>query len=310
MTAFAKHPAVALPRFNLLWIPFGVFALLGLACLGIEGYNQYFREISSPFLAPGLGFLLLSLFFLIKHRKAYFVLSVLTLTYVAASLTLGLWGDFRRGSVVQCYRQWSFDTKTGRLLLKMPLGRAAPTSGAYVTCSFTLRSWWDYLDNQPNLCTGFDEGLRVLMFLNDQEVDSGVLREFQINQFQLQGKSLLGEPLDRGALRLALLRAGGRLRPTFQVKAIYQVYERVLGEGQSRVIESFTRDGQGNLKSFTESSALNLTTKDIYAVYNQQGILSEIPRLNTRTFAFPARIDVAPVLKYTLPPLLYPGVAL
>jgi len=301
---------VALPKFNLLWLPFALFFLLGLLGLGIEGYNQYFREISSPFLAPGLGFLLLSLFFLIKRGKAYFILSLLTLSYVAASLTLGLWGDFQRSAVVQCYRLWSFDTLRGRLQLRQPLGRAAPSSGAYVTCSFTLKTWWDYLDDQPNLCTAFDADLRVRMFLNDQDVDSGILREFQINQFQVLGKSLLGEPIDRGALRLALLRAPGRLRPNFQVRAIYQVYERVLEEGQSRVIESFTRYGDGTLKNFTESSALNLTAKDLYAVYNQQGVLSEIPRLNTRTFVFPAKIDVAPVLKYHLPAQLYPGVAL
>lgn len=297
-------------KLNLLWIPFFIFALAGLACLGVEAYNQHFREISSPFLAPGLGLLLLSLFFLIKKRKAYFILSLLTFAFVAASLNLGLWGDFRRASVAECYREWAFDTQTGRIRLKFPLGRAAPSQGAYITCSFTMKTWWDYLDNQPNLCTAFDPNLRVLMFLNDQDVDSGVLREFQINQFSLQAKSLLGEPLDRGALRIALLKSPKKFRPSFQVKAIYQVFEREISEGQSRVIESFTRDGQGNLKSFTESSALNMTSKDIFAVYNQQGILSEIPRLNTRSFVFPARVDVSGVLKYRLPPLLYPGVSL
>jgi len=301
---------VDLRKLKALWLPFALFALLGLACLGVEAWNRYFRQIASPFLAPGLGLLILSLFFLVKRRRAYFALSLLTLSYVAASLTLGLWGDFRRPTVAQCYREWAFDTATGRLRLQIPLGRSAPNQGAYIACSFSLRGWWDYLDDQPNLCTAFDERLRVVMFLNDQDVDNGVLREFQINQFGLQSKSLLGEPLDRGALRIALLREPGRFRPEFRLKAIYQVYERELEEGQTRVIESFTRDGQGNLKSFTESSALNLTDKDLYAVYNAQGVLTEIPRLNTRTFVFPARIDVSGLVKYQIPPLLYPGVKL
>ena len=299
-----------LRKLKALWLPFALFALLGLACLSVEVYNRYFREISSPFLAPGLGLLVLSLFFLVKKRRAYFLLSLLTLSYVAASLTMGLWGDFTRNSVAQSYRQWAFDTVTGRLQLKLPLGRSAPNQGAYISCSFTLKTWWDYLDDQPNLCTAFDDGLRVIMFLNDQDIDGGVLREFQINQFGLQLKSLLGEQLDRGALRIALLRSEKKFRPNFVLKAIYQVYERELADGQTRVIESFSRDGTGQLKSFTESSALNLTDKDLYAVYNDQGILTEIPRLNTRTFVFPARIDVSGVAKYAIPPLLFPGVKL
>jgi hypothetical protein len=284
--------------------------LPGLLCLGIEIYNQYFRNIASPFLAPGLGLVLLSLFFLVQHRKAYLVLSLLTLTYIAASLTLGLWGDFSRPSAVQCYRRWKFNTQTGRIRLEQPLGRMAPSSGSYISCSFEMKSWRDYLDNQPNLCTGFSEDLRVAMYLNDHDTDNGILRELQLNQFQLQGKSLLGEPLDRGALRVAFIKSSERLWPVYRCKAIYQVFEREVSPGQSRIIESFTRDGNGALKSFTESSALNLTAKELYAVYNAQGVLAEIPRLIGQSFVFPAKVDVGRVLKYNLPPYLYPGVPL
>ena len=286
-----------------MFLPFLVFLLPGMACLGVDAYNRYYRELSSPFLAPGLGFVLLSLFFLVQRRVAYFLLSFLTLAYIAASLTLGLWGDFRRPAVPQCYRQWAFDSRNGRLQLKEPLGKSAPADGAYITCSFTMRSWWDYLDDQPNLCTAFAQDLRVTMFLNDQDTDGGILREFQINQFSLQTKSLLGEPLDRGALRLAYLKEEKKFRPNYQLKAMYQVYEREITPGQSRVIESFSRDGTGKLKSFTESSALNLTSKDVFAVYNAQGLLVEIPRLATKSFVFPARIDVNKIDRY-LPPTM------
>ncbi len=293
-----------------MFLPFLLFLIPGVACLGIDVYNRYYREVSSPFLAPGLGFFILSLFFLVQRRWAYFLLSFLTLAYIAASLTLGLWGDFRRTAVPQCYRQWAFDTVKGRLRLKEPVGKSAPAGGAYITCSFAIRSWWDYLDNQPNLCTAFDENLRVTMFLNDQDTDGGILREFQVNQFALQTKSLLGEPLDRGALRLAFLREEKKFRPNFQLKAMYQVYEREITPGHSRVIESFSRDGSGKLKSFTESSALNVTAKDVFAVYNSQGLLTEIPRLATKSFAFPGRIDVSKIEKYLPPAVIRYGEAL
>jgi hypothetical protein len=290
-----------------MFLPFLLFLLPGLVCLAVDAYNRYFRELNSPFLAPGLGFVILSLFFLVQRRWAYFLLSFLTLTYIAASLTLGLWGDFRRSAVPQCYREWFFDTVTGKLKLRQPLGKSAPPSGAYVTCSFSMRTWWDYLDNQPNLCTAFDENLRVTMFLNDQDTDSGILREFQINQFALQAKSLLGEPLDRGALRLAYLREERKFRPNYQLKAMYQVYEREIAPGLSRVIESFSRDGTGHLKSFTESSALNITSKDVFAVYNGQGLLTEIPRLATKSFVFPAQIDIKRIERYLPPPIIRYG---
>ncbi|HKX11549.1 MAG TPA: hypothetical protein VJP40_00245 [bacterium] len=284
-----------------MFLPFLLFLIPGLVCLAVDVYNRYYRQIGSPFLAPGLGFFILSLFFLVQRRWAYFLLSFFTLVYIGASLTLGLWGDFRHAAVPQCYRQWSFDTVKGRIRLQEPLGRSAPPGGAYITCSFALRTWWDFVDNQPNLCTAFAEDLRVTMFLNDQDTDGGILREFQVNQFSLQTKSLLGETLDRGALRLAFLREEKKFRPNFELRAMYQVYEREITPGHSRVIESFSRDGQGKLKSFTESSALNITSKDIFAVYNSQGLLTEIPRLATKSFVFPARIDVSKVERY-LPP--------
>ncbi|HEX5033637.1 MAG TPA: hypothetical protein VFW62_04090, partial [bacterium] len=267
-------------------------------------FNRYYRQLSSPFLAPGLGLFLLSLFFLVQRRWAYFLLSFLTLVYIAASLTLGLWGDFRRSAVPQCYREWAFNSVNGKVKLRQPVGKSAPAGGAYITCSFAMRSWWDYLDDQPNLCTAFAEDLRVTMFLNDQDTDNGILREFQINQFGLKTKSLLGEPLDRGALRLAYLREEKRFRPGYELKAMYQVYEREITPGHSRVIESFSRDGSGRLKSFTESSALNVTSKDVFAVYNSQGLLTEIPRLASQTFVFPARIDITRVERYKPPPVI------
>ncbi|HCU24713.1 MAG TPA: hypothetical protein DF383_06830 [Deltaproteobacteria bacterium] len=295
---------------NWFYLPSAGFALLGLLCLGVEAWNRYFRQASSPFLAPALGFLVLCPFFLIRKRWAYIALSLLALAYVAASLTLGLWGDFQRASVVQCYRDWSFSTTQGRLRLSKPLGRNAPAAGAYISCNFALKSWWDYLDSQPNLCTAFDAELHVIMFLNDQEADGGILREFQINQYGLQGKSLLGEPLDRGALRIALNKTADRLWPKYKIKAIYQVYEQAISPGQTRVIESFARGPKGDLKSFTESSALNLDSKDLFAVYNSQGILTEFPRVPSRSFVFPAKIEVERVLKYELPRVIGPGFSL
>lgn len=291
-------------------LPFLLFLLPGLACLGIEAYNQYYRQLASPFLAPGLGLVLFSFFFLAQRRWAYFTLGFLTLSYIAASLTLGLWGDFRRSAAPQCFGAWAFNTVTGRIQLEKPLGKSAPAQGAYITCSFAMRTWWDYLDNQPNLCTAFDENLRVTMFLNDQDTDGGILREFQINQFSLQSKSQLGEPLDRGALRLALMREDKKFRPKYQLKLMYQVYEREITPGHSRVIESFSRDGNGKLKSFTESSAINVTSKDVFAVYNAQGLLTEIPRLATKSFVFPARIDISRFERYVPPVVIRYGEAL
>jgi hypothetical protein len=204
------------------------------------------------------------------------------------------------------YKDWKFNTKTGRIKLIHPLGFYPPAAGAYVTCSFALKSWLDYFDNQPILCTAFDDQLRILMFLNDHDTDEGTLREFQLNSFKVERKSLLGDPLDRSALRIAFIPLRNGLWPQFKIKKIYEVFEKEVEPGRTRVIESFSRKPSGALESLTESSLLNLTFKDLYAVYDQNGILVKIPRMNGRSFIFPAKIEVSRLAQYPLPPFIQP----
>lgn len=298
---------MALPRPKLLFLPFLFFNLLAAAGLGVELYNRHYRGVSTPFLLPALGLILLSLFFLIRKRWMYFVLVALTAIFTAVFLQVLFWQPYRRPSWVYNYRNWAMQTATGRLKLSHPLGPYSPASGAYISCNFSLIEWWQYLNTQPLLCTAFDAQLRLQMYLNDNETDQGLLREFQLNQFKVDRKSLLGEPLDRMATRIAFIRKAKGWWAPFKIKAIYQVYEREVSEGHTRVIESFSRDPQGRLKSFTESSLLNLTSKDVFAMYNGQGLLTEIPQMGGRSFAFPAKVDTTPFLNYNLPAIIRPG---
>jgi hypothetical protein len=294
-------------RYKLFLIPFILLNLLAAVGFGIEAYNRYYRGVHTPFLLPAIGLLLLSGFFVVRRRWMYIGLGVVTAIFTALFIQIQLWVSYQRPSLVYNYRGWEMDSTTGRIHLASPIGPYAPASGGYVTCNFALNDWLQYLDNQPLLCTAFDEQLRLLMYLNDNDTDQGLLREFQLNQFKVDRKSLLGEPLDRMATRIAFIRNKKGVWPRYRIKAFYQVYEREIGTGQTRVIESFSRDAQGRLKSFTESSLLNLTSKDVFAVYNDQGLLKEIPQMGKRSFAFPAKVDTSPFLHYNLPQRIRPG---
>lgn len=295
-----------LPRSKLLLIPFVVFNLLAALGFAIEIYNRHYRGASTPFVWPAVGFVLLSGFFVVRQRWLYIVLGALTVIFTAVLIQIMLWTDYRHPSLVYNFRHWKLETATGRIQLTDPIGPYPPVGGAYISCNFALTNWLQYLETQPLLCTAFDEQLRLLMYLNDNDTEHGVLREFQLNQFIVDRKSLLGEPLDRMATRIAFIRSREGLWPQHRIKALYQVFEREISPGQTRVIESFSRDATGKLKSFTESSLLNLTSKDIFAVYNDQGLLTEIPPMGKRSFAFPAKVDTTPFLQYNLPPWIGP----
>ncbi len=294
-------------RLFLYLLPPLIFILPALVGISIDVYNRYYRGVASPLPCISYGLILISLFFLIRKRLAYFILTTLTFFYLVVFFVLGLWKGLDPRSAVYYYRNWWLNTRDGRIHLQEPLGNYPPATGPYITCSFTLRSWRDYLDNQPVLCTAFDKQLRMKMFLIDHDTESGILREFQMNEFRVERKSLLGDPLDRAAIRIAFIGTDKGLWPKYRIREIYQVFEKTIEGGQSRVIESISRNPQGRLKSFTESSLLNLTDKDVYAVYNAQGLLTEIPRLLGKTFVFPGKIDVGPILDYLLPERLEPG---
>lgn len=279
----------------------------GLLGLSIEVINRYHRGTSTPFLYPSLGLILVSLFFWAKKRWVYFLLIGLTVSYLFFLFRHTLWIESRPISVVYYYSDWALNTTTGRIHLKNPLGSHPPPSGAYISCSFSLRGWKSYLNFQPTLCTAFDSKLRLLMFLHDHMTDEGPLREVHINQYHVDRKSLLGEPLDRSALRVAFALKENSWQPSYQIKAIYQVFEREVSPGKTKIVESFSRNNQGKLKSFTESPLLKFTTRDVYAVYNSGGILVEIPRMRGRSFSFPAKIDIESYRQYNLPKWIKPG---
>lgn len=286
----------------LLWIlPSFVFLIPAAVGFGLEAFNRYYRGLASPLLWISIGFLMLGSLFLVRKRLLLWLMVLLTLFYLSAFLVLGLWKLKPYPSVVHYYRTWWLHTPTGRLHLEQPLGYYPPASGAYVSCHFPFAGWKDLVRFQPTLCTGFDERLRLTMFLNDHETETGWLREFQTNNFLIQRKTLLGDPIDRGALRIAFVGEGKPLRPVFQIREMYEVFEKETEDGQSRILESISRDGRGRLKTLTESSLPNLTDRDLFAVYNSQGLLTKIPRISGKNVVFPGKIDVTPILEYRLP---------
>jgi hypothetical protein len=276
-------------------------AVLGL-CL--ELYNRYYRGLSTPFLYPSLGLILISLFFWVKKRWLYFALILLTAVYLVFFFRYTLWSERNPPSWVYYYQDWQFDTQSGRIKLKTPLGNYPPASGTYLSCNFALKNRLSYLNAQPVLCTAFDSQLRLKMFLNEHQTDEGTLREFQVNEFRVDRKSLLGEPLDRSALRIAFVPEKSLIFPKYRAKAIYQVYEREISPNRYKIVESFSRNAQGELKSFTESPDLKFTSGDVYAVYNADGILVKIPMIRNRNFSFPAQVDIRRYRNYELPKLL------
>lgn len=287
---------------------FPLFILLPLALAGLfwEGFNLYFRGLHTPFLYPALGLILLSLFFWIKNKWAYLLLLLLTAGYMVFFLKQTLWTQERASSVVYYYRNWSFDTFSGLIHPKQPIGPHPPDTGAYLSCNYSLDHWRDYLNLQPRLCTFFDEDHRLMMFLNDTQEGDLALREFQMNYFNVPRKSLLGETLDRWALRLAYRPPSEATKNKYQLLAIYQVYERQIDRYRSKIVESFSRKPDGSLETFTESPLLKFTQKDVYALYGFDGELIEIPNRGRRNYSFPARIDVRGYESYDLPETLRP----
>lgn len=289
------------------FFPILFLVLPALAGILLEIYNRYYRGISTPFLIPALGLILVSLFFWVKRKWAYIFLMFATVLYTGFFLKHLFWQNAQPSFWVYNYRDWALNTQTGKIRLTGPLGNNSPVSGAYVSCNFSFGGWRSFLNFQPILCTAFDPQLRIKMFLHDQSTDAGQLREIQINQFRVDRKSLLGEPLDRSALRMAFIQKKGRLSPKFTLKAIYQVFERELSEQQTRIVETFARDAQGRLKSFTESPLLKFSNRDVFAVYNSQGYLVHIPRMKEKSFSFPAKIDIRSYQDYHLPKILKSG---
>lgn len=295
-----------LKRILLYFLPALIFLLPAALGLALEGYNRHFRGWMTPFLWVAIGLILISLLFLIRRKWALGLLGLINVVYVTFFLVTRLW-TLPPGPSVYYYRSWWLHSPTGRIHLVEPLGRYPPEKGPYLACHFQHENWVSMVKFQPSLCTGFDEGLRLAMFLNDHETEEGILREFQMNQFNVDRKTLIGDPVDRGALRIAYVSKSKGIRPRFEIREMYQVYEKELEGGQSRVLESISRDGKGKLRTLTESSLPNLTDKDLFAVYNQDGYLSRIPRMTTKSFAFPGKIDITGVRDYTLPERIYPG---
>jgi len=288
-------------KFLLFLLPASFFLLPALASFGIEIYNRFYRGMQTPFLYLGIALLCFSLFFLVRRKRWMIPVGVAVVFYLAFLGIHQPWQGMDNTNQVYYYRHWSLNSADGRIHLTDPFGYYPPNSGSYITCNFNIKGWLGYLDNQPSLCSAFDAQLRLSMFLNDHETDEGILREFQWNTFKVGRNSLLGEPLDRSALRVAFLEDRSSFLKKFQVKEIYEVYERQVQTEQSRIIESFSRKGDGKLKSFTESSLINLTPKDVFALYNSQGLLKEMPKLGKKSFAFPAHIDISSVADYSLP---------
>ncbi len=285
---------------------FPALVMLPPAVAGIawEVYNHYYRGIGTPFLYPSLGLFLISLFFWAKNKWAYILLLTVTGVFLFFFLRHTLWIKGSATSVVYYYQSWTFDTRKGTIEPKDPLGPTPPASGGYLSCNFSFNRWLDYLNTQPQLCTSFDKDHRLVMFLNDSEGMGGSLREFQINYFTVDRKSLLGEPLDRWALRLAYRPVLQGIKKRYQLLAIYQVYEREIGKGKSKIVESFSRKANGTIKTFTESPLIKFSQKDVYALYGFDGELIEIPNRGNRNFSFPGRIDVRGYQRYDLPPYL------
>jgi hypothetical protein len=291
---------------RLYLLPVLLLLIPAAAGLVLEIYHRHFRGIGTPFLYPAFGMILLSLFFWARRRWVYFLLLAVTPVFLFFFFSNTLWLESSPTSVVYYYRDWSLNTQTGLLKLRRPMGPHPPTSGAYISCNFTFKNWSDFLKTQPSLCTAFDDQLRLKMTLNDGEGSSGPIREFQLNYFSIERKSLLGEPLDRGALRIAFVPRQKGWRPKYKVQEIYQVFERELTPGKNKIVESFSWDASGSLVSFTESPILKFTGHDVYALYGPDGGLVEIPHRGNRSYSFPAKIDIRNHEVYHLPGIIGP----
>ncbi len=292
-TLFYSFPVV------FLWVP----GALGLA---LEAFNRYYRNLSTPFLLPSLGLFLVSGFFWIRRKNLYLLwilVNLIFLGFLIQSLILTTESNL---PLVRYYESWEVKTESGLIRLHKPAGNYPPRQGAYVSCHFPLQSLRDYWNLQPNLCSGFDESQRVEFFIDDQVSSGENLREIQINYFYAERKSLLGEPLDRWALRLAYLPEKNHFGIRFKLKSIYQVYEREIENGKTKIVESFSRNGRGQLKSFTESPKTKFSDGDIYALYGPEGELVEIPQKEGRQFSFPAKVDIRDYKNYQLPSILRP----
>lgn len=285
---------------KILLIPAIFFIALATLGLGVDLYNRYYRALSTPFLAFSMIFLLVSFFFSVKKQAAFLFLTLGTVVYILVFLSLGLWRISPRGVTVY-YQSATFNSMTGRLSLARRYGLYPPPQGAYLSCHFEIKNWKSYLDSQPDLCSGFDESLRLIFSLHDQSTPSGEQREMQWNSFQVERKSLLGETLNRAALRVTYQVKAGWFRKKYQAEEIYQAFEKEINSDQNRVAETFLRDGQGRLKNFTESSLPNLSSEDLFATYNAEGILVDVPAIVEKSFVFPAKIDVSLLRRYPLP---------
>lgn len=288
-------------KFKVYVFPTLFLILPAVAGIFWEFFNRYYRGQTTPFLYPALGLLLLSLFFWVKRKWIYILLLAGTAVFLFFFFRHLLDRNSYPHSVVYYYRHWSLDTRTGKIKLSDPIGPYPPAIGAYVSCNFTLKNWQDFLNTQPLLCTGFDKNHRLKMVLNDSDGLQGPVREFQVNFFFVDRKSLMGEPLDRWALRIAFKPNHQGISPHYGIQAIYEVYEREIRPGQSKIVESFSRNPDGSLKNFTESPLIKFSQKDVYALYGPDGGLIEIPRMNRRSFSFPAKIDVQRYENYELP---------
>ncbi len=283
-----------------LWIP-------GFSGLSLELLNRYHRNLSTPFLLPSIGLFLVSGFFWIRRKNLYLLWLLINLAFLGFLVQNLLLTTESPFPLVRYYKSWEVKTDSGLIKLHIPLGNYPPNQGAYISCHFPLKSLKDYWNFQPNLCSGFDEKQRLEFFLNDQSSSGENLREIQVNYFDADRKSLLGEPLDRWAMRLAYLPHRNGLQMRFRLKSIYQVYEREIENGKSKIVESFSRNGQGQLKSFTESPKTKFTDSDIYALYGPEGELVEIPQKEGRQFSFPAKVDIRDYQNYQLPLSLRPS---
>jgi len=295
-----------LKRILLDVIPALIFLIPAIGGIAIEIYNRQFREWATPFLWVAIGLILIGVLFLIRKSWALAILGLVNIVYLTLFLVMQLW-TVHSDHTVYYYRDWWLQTKNGHMHLEGPLGTFPPEKGPYISCHFSRKDWLSYVNFQPSLCTAFDEHLRLLMFFNDHETEEGLLREFQMNQFRIARKTLLGDPVDRMAIRIAFTSSGKGRSPEFTIREMYQVYEKELEGGQSRILESISRDSKGRLRTLTESSLPNLTDRDLFAVYNYEGFLTRIPKLSSKTFSFPGKIDVNPIMNYALPERITPG---
>lgn len=273
-----------------------ILSVLASLCIYFLIKNIYLRGVHAPFLLQGfcLSIFILSLIW-VKIRKTLLMLLVATLAlsiYTAYQIK-HYQLKIKQSWFVFHYADWEISSEDGQIHVSNPLGAIIKTNGPYLTCNFSIEKYQDYFDFAPQLCVAYDLFSRITLHYGQQGKKGERIRNIQINRFALNEKTLLGEIYTRQATRYTFIEHLG----IFSLENVDIANEKEFQNNQSRVLETLTYDSSGTLTQITESSLLNLLHRNVYAVYNTEGQITQIPTKNA-SFSFPSKINTKEIKEF------------